>query len=350
VTSPPPPDLKVIVNRVPLPEAALEDLRAVTVQEDLRDLSMFALELNNWDDERLRVSWSDSDLFAIGAEVEIWLGYAGDLHQVMLAEITSLEPAFLAGQEPLLTVRGYDHRHRLARGRHSRTFVHMTDSEIVRRLAREAGLRPEISETYVMHEYVIQPNQSDWEFLRRRASLIGYEVYVRDKALCFRLPPGLTGQTAATLSLGSDITEFSPRLSAFAQAGQVIVRGWDIRGKKVVTATAGSAPSEIPGSMPDATIGDRAFGLATVPWFDDPVREQPEAEELARARYHADCMTFVEGEATAFGRPLLRAGTVVDIKEAGETFSGPYYVTSVAHSVTPEHGYQTSFTVQRNSP
>ena len=62
---------------------------------------MFTLELHNWDDERLAVSWSDSALFAVGNEVEIWLGYVGDLHKVMLAEITSLEPEFTADQPPL---------------------------------------------------------------------------------------------------------------------------------------------------------------------------------------------------------------------------------------------------------
>ena len=91
-----------------------------------------------------QVSWSDSSLFAIGNEVEIWLGYVGDLHKVMLAEITSLEPVFTADQPPPLTVRGYDHRHRLARGRKTRTFAKMKDSAIASQIAREAGLRAQV--------------------------------------------------------------------------------------------------------------------------------------------------------------------------------------------------------------
>ena len=124
------PDLSVRVNGSALPPAAAADLRSVTVQEDLEALSMFTLELHNWDDERLQVSWSDRPLFAVGNEIEIWLGYVGDIYRVMLAEITSLEPMFTAGQPPLLLVRGYDHRHRLARGRKTRTFVQMKDSAI----------------------------------------------------------------------------------------------------------------------------------------------------------------------------------------------------------------------------
>src|SRR5579859_3135192 len=236
------PDLSVVVNGSSLPMAAEADLRSVTVQEDLEALSMFSLDLHNWDADRLRFSWSDSPLFAIGNEVEIWLGYVGDLHKVMLAEITSLEPAFTVGQPPLLTVRGYDHRHRLPRGRKTRTFVQMKDSAIAGQIAREAGLRAQVDATTVTLGYVIQSNQSDWDFLQRRANLIGYEVYVRDKVLYFRSPP-IAKQPADKLSLGDDITDFSSRLSSLTQAPSVTVRGWDVKQKKAIVASVRAGTS-----------------------------------------------------------------------------------------------------------
>ncbi len=88
------PDVSIRVNGMALPLAAQADLQAVTVQEDLQALSMFTLELSNWDHTLLQVAWSDSPLFSVGAEVEIWLGYLGNLSKVMVAEITSLEPVF----------------------------------------------------------------------------------------------------------------------------------------------------------------------------------------------------------------------------------------------------------------
>jgi uncharacterized protein len=94
------PDFSVKVNGATLPQQARADIRAVTVEEDLDALSMFSLELYNWDDEKLQVSWSDSTLFAVGGEVEIWLGYVDDLHKVMLAEITGLAPGGGGGRSP----------------------------------------------------------------------------------------------------------------------------------------------------------------------------------------------------------------------------------------------------------
>jgi len=340
-------DVSIRVNGAAVPTAVQTDLRSVTVQEDLRALSMFTLELYNWDDERLQVSWSDSRLFAVGNEVEISLGYVGDLHQVMVAEITSLEPMFTGDQPPLLLVRGYDHRHRLARGRKTRTFAQMKDSAIASQIAREAGLRAQVEDTKVVLSYVIQGNQSDWEFLQRRAGQIGYEIYVKDKILYFRRPKS-QAQPADSLSLGEDVIEFSPRLSSLTQATEAAVRGWDVKEKKPVVATqrtAGGAGGRTAGSV----AARRAFGAASVAIIGQPARTRAEADLVAQGQFSTMELAYVEGDAVAHGRPLLQAGTVVDITGAGQTFSGPYYVTSVTHTMTAEHGYQTSFTVQRNA-
>ncbi len=341
------PDVSVRVNGKALPAAAQQDLRSVTVEDDVRALSMFALELHNWDSDRLRVSWSDSSLFAIGNEVEIWLGYVGDLSRVMLGEITGLEPVFGSDSLPVVTVRGYDHGHRLARGTATRTFVNSRDSDVARQLAARAGLGAQVRSTQVVAGYIIQASQSDWEFLQQRAGLAGYEVFVRDKVLHFR-PPEPAASPADKLSLGQDITQFTARLSAQSQADEVLVRGWSIREKKAVVAAARATPAA--GGRPSGPATARqAFGKASAAITRLPVRTKAEADSLAQAEFSEMALTYVEGDVVARGRPRLRAGTVVDIAGAGDTFGGSYYVTSVTHTVTAAYGYQTSFTVQRNS-
>jgi phage protein D len=341
------PDVSVRINGKGLPASAQQDLRSVTVEDDVRALSMFALELHNWDTGRLRVTWSDSSLFAVGNEVEIWLGYVGELSMVLLGEITGLEPSFGTGQPPVLTVRGYDHGHRLARGTVTRTFVNMRDSDIARQLAGRAGLGAQVRTTAVVPGYVIQANQSDLEFLQQRAWRIGYEVYVREKVLHFQ-PSAAAAPPAEKLSLGQEITQFTARLSAQSQVDNVTVRGWNVREKKAVVAAARTGPAA--GGRPSgpATAG-RAFGKASEATTSLPVRTKAEADYVAQAAFSEMALTYVAGEVVASGRPRLRAGTVVDISGAGDTFGGSYYVTSVTHTVTPARGYQTSLTVQRNS-
>jgi phage protein D len=342
------PDFSVRVNGAELPRQARADVRAVTVEEDLDALSMFSLELYNWDDEKLQVSWSDSTLFAVGNQVEIWLGYVDDLHKVMLAEITGLEPAFTTDQPPMLTVRGYDHRHRLARGRRTRTFAQMKDSAIAAQVAREAGLRAQVKDTRATLAFVVQSNQTDWEFLRQRAGLLGWEVYVRDKILYLQ-PTGHAAPASVRLSLGEDVNEFTPRLSSLGQEGQVAVRSWDVKQKQAIVGSARVGQESAMGRASGPAAANRAWGRASTGVVDQPVRTRAEADQLASGRFNQLALAYVQGTVACSGRPQLHAGMVVHIDGAGRTFSGPYYVTSVTHTLSQDQGYRTGLTVERNA-
>jgi phage protein D len=346
----PVPDVDIRINGERLPHPARVDIQAVTVEEDLDALSMFTIVLYNWDQERLEVSWSDSALFNVGGEVTISLGYVGDLRQVMVAEITSLEPTFTAGRPPLLTVRGHDHRHRLARGRKTRSFRNMTDSQIATQVARGAGMFARVANTKTTLAYVAQTNQSDLQFLQKRAGSIGYEVYVKDKVLYFQ-PPQIAARPAAELTIGKDVTEFSPRLSTLAQVGTMAVRGWDPMRKLVVVGTAGAGEetATMGGAASGPRSANRAFGKTSVASIRRPVRSKAEADQVAYGQFNDMALSYVQGDLDCQGRPDLRAGTVVDVVGAGWTFSGPYYVTSVTHTMSPEGGYRTSLRVQRNA-
>ncbi|MGH8571150.1 MAG: phage late control D family protein [Gammaproteobacteria bacterium] len=343
-------DTDIRVNGARLPLDARTDIESVTVLDDLSALSMFTLVLYNWDQEQLRVSWSDSSLFAIGAEVQIALGFVNDLHRVMTGEITSLEPAFTSDQPPMLTVRGYDYRHRLARGRKTRTFSHMKDSAIVSQVARGAGLRAQVKDTGTSLDYVVQHNQTDLEFLQKRAQLIGYELYVREKVLYFQ-PPQHAGRASVTLQVGRDLTEFTPRLRSLDQVGEMTVRGWDAMQKEVIVGSAatGQESTTMGGRASGPRRTSRAFGKAGATSVDVPVQTKARADQMARGRFDDMALTYIQGEAECAGHPRLHAGTVVDIQGAGETFSGAYYLTSVTHTVAPSVGYRTYLDVRRNA-
>ncbi|MFC4584938.1 phage late control D family protein [Sphaerisporangium corydalis] len=343
------PGIDIRVDGARLPLDARIDIESVTVVDDLSALSMFAVVLYNWDQDRLKVTWSDSPLFALGAEVQIALGPAGAPEKVITGEVTSLEPAFGPDRPPMLTVRGYDLRHRLARGRKTRTFSKVKDSAIVRTVARGAGLRAEVSDSGPVFDYVLQHDQTDLEFLRARAGLIGHEVYVRDKVLYFR-PPQHTRPAVATLHVGQDLTEFTPRLRSLSQVDEVTVRGWDAGTKSAVVATADSGQATaMGGGTPGPRRTRRAFGASGTAQVDVPVESKARADDMARGLFQEMALSFVQGEAVCSGRPGLRAGTVVDVQGAGETFSGTYYLTCVTHTVAPGEGYLTSMNMRRNS-
>src|SRR5262249_45897551 len=153
--------------------------------------NMFALELSGA--ERAgkkkpdgKIAWlDDAELFSIGHIVEIKMGSVDHVETLLVGEITGLEPEFIFNRQPGLTVRGYDRRHRLQRGRRTRTWTNTKDSKIAEEIAREARLKAEVKDSKVEHPYVLQANQTNLEFLLERARLIEYEVMVEDKKLLF---------------------------------------------------------------------------------------------------------------------------------------------------------------------
>jgi phage protein D len=334
------PDFAVLVNGAPLSPAATGDIRAIHVDETLDALSMFTIELYCWDSTTLTVTWPDDPAFAVGNEVTIQLGYVDALTAVMTGEITGLEPQFSMDEPVMLTVRGHDHRHRLARGRKTRGFTTTKDSAIASTLAREAGLRAQVTDSRTTHDLVLQSNQSDLEFLRQRADLIGYEFFVRDRVLYFR-PPADAQPAELVLDAVDDLSGFAPRLSSLGQSGKAVVRGWDVKAKQPLTGELTASDG--------GTSSDRAFGLSTsTVVVDVPVATAGDAAQAARGVQAGLGSTYVRGDAQLAGRPALRAGTTVQITGAGKTFSGTYYVTGVRHDLELQRGFSTSFDVRRS--
>lgn len=344
------PEIRVRVNGADLPAAAQADLVAVEVLLDVDAPSMFALRLVNWDGAQHKLTWSDTDQFVLGSAVEVLMGYVDRLETVMVGEITGLEMEMHAEGTPLLIVRGYDRRHRLMRGHRTRTFRQMKDGDIASQLARDAGLAAQVEDTRVSHAYVVQHNQTDFEFLQARAARIGYEVVVEDKTLFFH-PPPITTDEALTLDREGDLVELSLRLSSMNEVGELSVRGWDPKTKQPIVATAspGSERSQMGGAASGPSTVQTAFedrpGAASVA---QPVASQAEADQMAQGRFDAMALDYVWAEGLCAGRSDLRAGMVIRLDGLGQRFSGRYYVTAATHSFSPLRGYRTRFNVRRN--
>lgn len=345
------PDFNVIINGSPLPAEAMAYVAGVSVDESVELPSMFTLEMTGSDTETQEVPWiDDQKLFAIGNVVEVKLGYADDLETLLIGEITALEPEFVFNRLPSLTVRGYDRRHRLQRGRKTRTFVQQKDSDIASQIASEAGLTAQAEDSGTTHDYVLQANQTDLNFLRERAGRIQYEVVVEDKKLFFRPVANAQGGVL-TLAMDNDLLEFYPRLSSAGQVSEVTVRGWSPKDKKelVGQAKAGDEVSTMGGQESGAALVESAFGAAVELLSARPVATQAEADQLAKARLNHRVLELVCGEGSCWGRTDLRAGKVIKLDGVGQRFSGQYYVAAAVHHYSPQRGYQTHFTVRRNA-
>ena len=343
------PSFKVLVGGSELPVEAALDILDVKVSDHVEGAGTFTITFNNWNSDTQEFKWVDGDLLVEGAEVEIKVGFVDDLRSMLKGEVTALEPEFSPGEAPTLKIHGYDLLHRFRRGRNTRSFVNMKDSQIAEQIAGELGLRAQADDTQIAHEYVLQSNQTDVDFLLERARRINYEVTVKDKTLNFRKAAN-NKDKLVSLDFGLTLTSFYPRLNTLRQVSEVVVQGWNHKTKKAITskAQAGDEVSKMGGSKLGASISKEAFAKATAVVIDKPVFTEGEAAQIAKGKFNEMTVDFITGEGTAIGNTDLRAGEVVELKGLGTRFSGLYYITSSTHEVSAK-GYRTRFNVERNA-
>ena len=252
----------------------------------------------------------------------------------------------------LVVLRGYDKAHRLYRGRKSRTFANQTDQDIARTIARDHGLQADIAATpSVAHEYVIQNNQSDMEFLSERAERIGFELQIRDQTLVFKPPPSSPAESV-DLDWGTNLLSFSAELTLSEQVGQVSVRSWDTIAKKEIVGTA--SRGETTTAVKERTSGGQ---LAKRAFNDSPelviTREHvgtvAEAEAIAQAALNELEQARITAEGEAIGDPRLTLGSEVNLRNVGARFSGKYSVASITHHYDQD-GYRNHFTISGRRP
>jgi phage protein D len=274
---------------------------------------------------------------------------------ILDGEITAVE-AEIERDRTVTIVRGYDSTHRLQRGTTTETHLDVTYGDIVAKVAKRRGLQAGDGGTNrVVHEAVVQWNQTDWEFVARLAAEIGHEVVVVDGQLHLREPSDsasgpsagdLQAADARKLVVGGNVLRLRAAVSGAEQVEEVQVRGWDYKEKAAVEGTAKAADgsrSSAAGTG-SATLAEK-LGGGTLVKVDWPVESAEVAQHAADSLVEQLGSAAVELDGVVHGNPELRAGVTISLAGAGTPFDGQYVLTSCRHTYDPTAGYLTSLRV-----
>ncbi len=321
------------------------NLMEVFVDTSLHMPSMFSLLIQDDEDPKTgNMKYTDSETFKVGAAIKIEMktdelpDEAGTISGTLISgEITALEPVFSAGGPVMLRVRGYDKSHRLTRGKKTRTFLKMSDSDIVKKIAEGAGLSASVDSTSTKYDYVMQYNQTDWDFVWSRAQRIGYQVYSSDGKLFFKKAgTEINGIKPSKLSWGFNLRKFEPRISLAGQINETVSMGWDYKEKRLIEGKETGSVKVVPqigfGKNNGGDLAKSAFATATNYSTDISLFDAGNAKEIATGLKIRSESTFIQAEGEcAYGDPRLIAGKSVEVDGVGKKFSGKYYVTSAQH-------------------
>jgi phage protein D len=343
------PQFFVKIGGNEVPEDFMDAIVEIVVDASLILPSMFSICLF---DEELK--WVDDNLLDIGKAVEIKASMPAEIGTqegiLIKGEITALEPHFSVDGRSTLVVRGYDKSHRLHLGAKTRTFLKMTDSDIVQKIAGEVGLSAQVDATTDQYDFIMQYNQTNYEFLKSRADRIGYKFSAAEGNLYFKKGETTLG-SGPTLEYGETLKSFEPRLTAVHQADKMKVTGWDGKMKKAIVGqkTPLSALNQGGIGKTGGAAASSAFSSAEAIIVDCPVDDQQQAVSLANGLSTDISLDFLQAEGVSFGAPNIKPGYTVTIQGVGTRFSGKYFVTSATH-IYNANGYDTHFSISGRDP
>ncbi len=342
------PKFELLVAGSPVDPVLAESVSLLRVQQHLEMADALEVRLANDD-----LSWSEADTLAEGVEVAVKLGYEGDdqLTQVFKGEVVRRDCEFPEHGGAVVTIVAYDRAHRLKRGRVSRTWVDMKDSDVVSELAGEAGLTADVEDTSVVHPWLFQNAQTNLSFIRERAALLDYVVDVDRENSKLSFKKAVDSSSVATLKWGVNLLGFNCRMTTDEQVSKVIVRGWDMMAKAKLEGTAQASDIRylMGGADKGAALAEATYSAREVLYTDRPIFVAAEATALAQARLNKLAAGYSAGQAYCQGAPAIEAGAKVTFEAIGERAGGDHYVTGVLHHFEPGGGYSTTFDFVRST-
>lgn len=290
----------------------------------------------------------DGSVLHFGKVFAVEFGPSGDSNAVFAGRISGIEAHYPAARPPELTILAEDRFQDLRLTRRTRSFENVSDSDVIRTIAGDHGLTPQIDVDGPTYRVLAQVNQSDLAFLRERAAAIDAELWVDGNTLYAQLRSRRSAGTTK-FTYGRNLLEFSVLADLADQRSSVRVSGWDVGGKEAIDEEADEAAisPELHGGMSGGAVLDRALAkhveriVSAVPLSKD------EARRMAQARYRERARRFVRGSGVVDGNVHIRVGATVELDGLGPWFDGSYYVTAARHTFDLRHGFRTAFEAER---
>lgn len=379
------PEFAVTVRGHDLPFDVVRDVSQVTFTDAVGEIESFDLVVANWDAGERKFKYIPplkaqpssrgtaprlEGIFDPGSEVELSMGYHGNLSTMLKGEITTLEPSYPDGGVSTLSVRGLSVLHRLRTQQHTFSWTDKRDSDIAREMGGQPeerrdrpGFRLRVDTDPLPDEpvqpYVYMDNQYDIVFLLNRARVHGYELVLREEGTGGRTQqvlhfgPSQSRELPPTYELewGKSLVSFQPTLSTAQQISEVEVRGWDRRTRRPIVEKASwendRALRNNPREKQRMKTLAQAFGGRREVVTHIPVHTAAVARDLARKILSDRMKRMVTATGSTVGLPELRAGRKVQITGFGDLFDGTYFLTKTKHTIRADAGYLTEFECRR---
>jgi phage protein D len=332
------------------------DLLELEVELDEELAGLFKLKIAMLQQTDGTWKYLDDERLAVWKNVTITAGYQTGMEELVSGYITQVRPHFDPdASQCTLEIWGMDGSVLLDRQEKLKDWPNKKDSDIASDIFTSYRLTPQVDDTNVVHDEAVSTiiqRETDMQFLKRLALRNGFACYVEGTTGYFRSPVlNDPPQPVLAVQFGDEtnVNSLSFKIDAL-KAASVEMLQIDRADKSNLDASSQASQLTALGQKDAAALRPGSVDEAKIYIGMNVATGLPEMTALCQG-LSDEYSWFVTGEGEIAGNKyghVLKQRKTVAIKGVGETYSGVYYVSHVAHSFTSE-GYTQVFRVKRNA-
>jgi phage protein D len=288
----------------------------------------------------------------IGKTISVFAYGLGDLTGdiVFRGTIASREFRTDPGHGSRLVLRAYDGAYEMMAARRTRSFKDMSYGEIAKKIAGnyslDSLLGSDISTSGTSHPFVVQSNETDWDFLVRLAREQGWVTFVRvytqltigKTQLFFGPPKKATGTVSSDTKFKLGDRRVRSVRASVTSAGipkGVAVPGWDDAKSKDVSGDDSVSSSDLVTAKIDRFQSSKKAGTVTT--LETFASTKAQADRAAKGAATRIAGGAIDVTLLVRGNPLVKLNRLIKVEDFGDA-SGIHTVSGISHVFDPSAG------------
>lgn len=312
------------------PFAAQTGLKSIVVERSVNRIASAQIILMDDDSGDTAYPLSNEDFTKPGSEVEIKAGY-GDQSETIFKGLVVSQRLKIDRRKSVLFLECKNNAVKMSLIKNSAYYYQQKDSDVFSLLISNAGSQPDVEDSTVTNNEMVQYSCSDWDFMVSRAEANGMFVITTDDAVKVMKPPA-TGTAAVTATYGSNIFEFDAGMDARTQLKEIKSITWDTAAQAIAdeTSTEPSFPSN--GNMTGEDLAD-CLGGATYEVKHSGKIETSELKAWADAKLVKSRLAKMRGRVKINGTSGAVPGELIELQGLGDRFNGTAVITAVRQEI-----------------
>ena len=328
-------------------------LSGLTVETSRNQAAVATLQFESRRDENGQWSVQDAGILRTWAAIVIEAAFGDTTEEIMRGFIREINADYPEDGNAIVTVECQDESISLDRQHRRKNWggdAATTDEEIVREILSGYALSPHMDNGSGQSSIVVNQDEPDASFLRKRAEANGYELVFNQGEVYFG-PWRVDAEPQATIMVYAGSATNCNSFTVENDGHQPDAVSFDTAFSEGDGVNSNTITSDLP-LMGTETADSSSSGLGDFVWTMSREGIQDEVAATALAQKKANELSMkikAKGvlDGTVYGR-VLRVAEPVGVDGVGDWLGGIYYVDAVSHKF--DHtGYTQGFELMRNA-